>query len=134
MTPFSVNPQRQQTEREPLTLLRVPLPIDVVQVQTTATTVFTATNDFHIEALVASNVTATADFITLHLVPSGGSAGATNLIAYEIAIPAKSNVVLFDRENVGLMQPGMFMQALCGVNDAINIWGHGFNYQGQYSA
>lgn len=128
-------PTRIQSESERLTLLRVPRPVDVVQVQTTATTVFTALDqaDFQIEGLYATNVTGTADYITLHLVPSGGSASTANTIIYQRAISANGGLTLFDRERMGLLQPGASIQALCGVNDAVNVWGYGYDYQGQYS-
>ena len=132
----SQSPFRIQTERDPLPTLRYPRPIDVVRLQTTVSTVFTAESeiDFQIEHLVASNVTGVADSVTLYLVPNGGTAGATNLIVLEKAVPANDWVTVFDRENVGLLQPGATLQALCGTNDAVNLWGHGFDYIGQYAA
>lgn len=125
---------RQQVEPQPLSALRVPQPVSVVQVQTTVTTIKTARDDadFQIESLVATNVTGTADYVTVYLVPSGGSAAASNMIVYQRAVPAKSGVALFDRENMGLLPPGSFLQALCGVNDAVNVWGYGYDYQGLY--
>lgn len=126
---------RQQTEPQPLSTLRIPVPITVVQAQTTATTVKTARTDadFHIESLVATNVTGSADYVTVYLVPSGGTAGATNMIVYQRAIPAKSGIAIFDRDNMGLLPPGAFIQVLCGVNDAVNVWGYGYDYQGHYT-
>lgn len=125
-----------QEERTQRSVLRVPRPIDIVQVQTTATTVFTARDDadFQIEHLVAANMTGTADYVTVHIVPDGGSAGATNMILYQVAVAAKSYVTIFDRDRMGFLQPGDFIQVLCGVNDAINVWGYGYDYQGQYAS
>lgn len=131
---MTINPTRFTQERQPLAQLRVPIPIDVFQCQTTAGTAFTAdTNmDFHIESLVATNTTGAADYITVYLVPSGGSAGATNLVVYQRAVGAKQGVTIFNREHMGILQPGATLEVLCGVNDAINIWGHGFHYRGAY--
>lgn len=128
------NPSRFQQEQERRTVLRVPKPIDVVQVQSTATTIFTARDDadFQIESLVATNVSMLAEAITLYLIPSGGSASAGNTIVYQRAIPANSAVTLFDRNTQCLVQPSASIEALCNVNDGVNIWGYGFDYQGIY--
>ena len=129
-----VNNPRVTQETEPRRALRVPRPIDVFQCQTTAGTVFTARDDadFQITSLVASNVTGTPDSITLYFVPDGGSPGATNLLISALAVPANDIVVIFNEENRGLLQPGMTLRALCGTNDAVNLWGHGYDYQGAY--
>lgn len=128
-------PVRFQTEQEKRPALRVPRPIDVYQAQTTAGAVFTARSDadFQIEHLVASNVTGSAGYVTVYLVPSGGSAGADNMAFYQVAIAAKSYVSLFDRDRMGFLQPGMAIYALCGTNNSINLFGYGFDYQGVYA-
>jgi hypothetical protein len=129
------NPVRFLDETSQRGVLRAPRPVDVVQLQTTATTVFTARSDadFQLEHLVAANMTASADYVTLYMVPDGGAAGATNQMLYQVAIAAKSFVTIFDRDRMGLLQPGATIQALCGVNDAVNIWGFGHDYQGRYA-
>ena len=126
--------QRVTFERDAKSVLRVPRPIDVFQVQTTAGNVFTARDDadFQVEHLVATNVTGSADYVTLHLVPSGGSVGAGNMVIYQRAIAARESVTIFDRERMGLLQPGMGLHALCSVNNAVNLWGYGYDYQGLY--
>lgn len=128
------SPQRFQTESEKRPALSVPRPIDIVQIQTTATTVFTARDDadFRVESLIASNVTGGVAYVTVYLVPDGGTAGATNLAFYQLPVAAKSYIEIFNKDRVGLLQPGMSIQALDGVNDDINIFGHGFDYQGIY--
>lgn len=128
-------PQRFQFEREIRATLQIPKPIDVFQLQTTAGTVFTAdaAADFQIHHLVATNVTGADDYVTVYLVPSGGSPSTGNMIIYQRAVPAKLGVTIFNEDNRGLMQPGMTLRALCGVNDAVNIWGYGYDYQGVYS-
>lgn len=127
-------PVRFQQEREPLSLLRVPMPIDVTQIQTTATTIFTATSgtEFHIMSLIASNHTATPDYVTLHLVPSAGSAALGNQIVYQKAIPAKDFVIIASMDNPILLQDGASLVGLDGVNDSVNVWGWGYQYQGDY--
>lgn len=130
-----LDPVRFVTEQASRSALRIPRPINVFQAQTTAGTVFTARDDadFQIVHLVAANTTNTADYVTVYLVPSGGAAGADNLIVYQKAVAAKDWITIFDENNRGLLQPGATLQALCGVNDAINVWGHGYDYQGVYS-
>ena len=129
------SPLRFQTEQEARPALRIPKPIDVFQCQTTGGTVFTARDDadFQIEHLVASNVTGSASHVTVYLVPSGGSAATSNMILYQQAVPAKTVVTIFDREHMGMLQPGMSIVALCQTNDSINLFGYGYDYQGIYS-
>lgn len=131
---MTLQTQRFTQEQFPRTQLRVPMAIDLYRAQTTVGTVFTARTDadFEIRSLVASNVTATADYVTVYLVPSGGSAGATNLYVYQKAVPAKDYVAVFTEVSSALLQPGAFIQVLCGVNDAINVFGWGYEYQGAY--
>ena len=126
---------RVRYEQESKDQLRVPRPIDVFQVQAVAGTVFTARNnaDFQIESLVATNVTAVADYITVHLVPAAGSASVANTIVYQRLVPAKTGVTIFDHNNMGILQPGYTLQALCQLNNSVNLWGFGYDYQGAYS-
>ena len=126
---------RQRQEIEPRAQLRIPKPIDIVQLQTTASTIYTASDnaDFEIAGLFVTNVTNGNGSVTIYMVPSGGSPGAANTIVYQRAINAKTMVTIFNVETVGLLPPGYTLQALCGTNDAINIWGHGYDYQGAYS-
>ena len=119
-------------ENEAGALLNIPRPISVFQAQTTAGTVVTALSaaDFRIESLVCTNVTGTTDYITVYLVPSGGSASAANMIVYQREILGKRGITIFNRENVGILEPSMSLQVLCGVNDAVNVWGQGYDYSG----
>lgn len=130
-----MDPNRFQFERDIRAALRVPRPIDVFPLQTTVGTVFTARDDadFQIEHLAASNVTHTDYKLTVYLVPSGGSAATANAIVFERVITKNSVFTLFNRENMGVLQPGMSLQALGEANNAINMWGYGYDYQGVYS-
>lgn len=126
--------QRVVQETESRGQLNAPMPIDLYQAQTTAGTVFTARTDadFLVRSLIASNVTATADYITVYIVASGGSPGATNLYVYQKAVPAKDYVAVFDETRTALVPPGATIRVLCGVNDAINVFGWGYDQQGAY--
>jgi hypothetical protein len=132
--PYSNQVGRVITERESPAVLRVPRPIDVFQCQTTAGTVFTARDDadFQIQILAASNVSGSNDTVTVYLVPDGGSPGADNTAFFQRQIPAGGTSWLFSHEYTGFLQPGMTLQALCGTNNAINLFGWGYDYQGAY--
>lgn len=132
MTTPLQQPFRQRTETEYRGPLRIPQPIDIVSLQTTVSTLYTAgdASEFHIESLIAANKTGTDDWVTVYLVPDGGTAGTSNVIAYQWEVSAKSNVTIFDRNNRALLQSGGTLQAVCGTNDAINIFGYGYDYQG----
>lgn len=127
-------PLRQEVERR--RALESIVPIEVERLQTTSGVILTARTDadFRVDTLFAANMTATTDYVTLHLVPSSGSASAANMIASQVAIPERSIIPLFDREAPLFVPPGYNLEGLCGVNDAIHVYGHGVDYQGQFGA
>ena len=129
----SQSPIRFQTEANHL--LRVPRPIDLFALQTTAGTILTARDDadFQIEHLFASNVSGSAATFTLHLVPKSGSVSTANKVIDAETISANSSGVVFALKGM-MLQPGMTLRGLCSVNDAINIGGWGYDFQGQYSS
>jgi hypothetical protein len=114
--------------------LRIPKPINVVRCQAAATTIYTARTDadFQIQLLVAANVSASDSDYTLHLVPSGGSASISNMIAFEVKIPVGGSAWIFTPERPALLQPGASLQALCDVDNDVNFYGWGYDYQGSY--
>lgn len=129
-----LQPFRQRTETEPRPTLRIPQPIDIVQLQTTVTTIYTAGDsaEFHIESLIAANVTGSDDIVTVYMVPDGDTAGTANTVVFEWAVSANSNVTIFNESSRALLQSGATLQALCGTNNAINIFGYGYDYQGVF--
>lgn len=129
------NPVLLDNSQQTRAALNIPRPIDVVQLQTTVSTAFTARDDadFQVESLIASNMTGSAATVTIYMVPDGGAAGAANTIVFQKQVPANDWITVFHRENQGLLQPGMTLEALCSVNDAVNLFGYGFDYQGVYS-
>lgn len=118
----------EQVDRTPL---EIPKPIQTVQLQTTVSTIYTAstTRDFVIKHLWAANTTGTATTYTLYLVPSGGSAGTANTFAFEVPLAANTTVLL-DASIETMLQPGMSMQGLCAANNDVNIGGWGMEYAG----
>lgn len=133
---MNLNPTLLQNDSDGRPALRVPRPIDIFQAQTTVGTVFTARDDadFHIEHLVASNVTSGSHSVTVYLVPASGTAALANMIIFQKTIDAHNTLTIFDRDHVGFLQPGMTLQALCSTNNSINLWGYGYDYQGIYGS
>lgn len=127
-------PLRQEVERR--RALESVIPIEIERLQATLSTILTARNDadFRVDTLFAANMTGTDDYVTLHLVSGSGSASAANMIASQVAIPGRSIIPLFGKEAPLFVSPGYTIQGLCGVNDAIHIYGHGVDYQGQFGA
>lgn len=126
---------RIRQEVEPRTQLSIPVPIDIVQVQTTDTTIFTAgdNSDFHVTSLFASNVSGSSDTLSLYIVPSGGSTGASTQILDALAIAANAYEVIINANQQLLLPPGASLVATDAVNDAVNVWGMGYAYQGAYA-
>lgn len=127
LAPSRIEYERRQT-------LATPRPIPVTRLQTTVSTVATARSDadFRVDSLFAAASTGTGDTITLYLVPDGETAGASNILAFEQVVDANGRVVLFTREYPLLLSPGDTLQALCGTNDAVHVYGTGTDYRGDY--
>jgi len=74
--------------------------------------------------LSVANVSASAATITLHSVPSGGTASDGNAEMKGLSIGANSAVDLTDRIG-GLYEAGTTLRALASVNDALVLHGWG---------
>lgn len=125
---------RQRQEIEPRDQLRIPQPIGVTQLQTTATTIYTAGDnaDFEIGGLIVTNVTSGDDTISLYFVPDGGTADLTTAVAIDLSLTADTVTRLSQFDGM-ILAPGTSIQATGATNDAINITGWGFDYQGAYA-
>lgn len=75
-----------------------------------------------IKKLTFTNSTATARTITVYLVPSAGSAGATNIITDGVTVPAHSTYECFEAEGQTLLT-GQTLQALSDSATAVTIAG-----------
>lgn len=128
-------PTRNRNEPERIPLLRIPVPINIVQVQSTATTVFTARTDadFQVEALYAADMSGSGSAIDVYLVASGDTPVASNQILSGYVLAANAREIIFDREFMMLVQPGYSIVATCTTNDDVNMYGYGYDYQGLYS-
>ena len=70
--------------------------------------------------LTVTNPTATAYTATVHIVPSSGSASATNTITYQKTIlPGRTEI--FYEVYGHVLDPGDFIQALASTNGVINM-------------
>jgi len=73
-----------------------------------------------IGAATVTNVTGTARTVTVSLVPSGGTAGLTNIVVQTRTVPANAAVQLW--EIVGQkLPPGATIQALADAGAAVNL-------------
>ena len=125
---------RTRTEIEQRPTLRTPRPIPLVRLQTTAATIATARADADmlVMNLWVSNVTAGAITYSIRLVASGGSPSSANSIIEGRSLAANAAEMVPAVGQHGMMvEPGSFLSALCGTNDAINISGWAFDYVGR---
>lgn len=107
-------------------------PIPVTSLTTTAAAVFTAPDDadFDIHMLRAINTTGTDDSVTVHIVPDAGLPATGNMILNAYVVPANGQVSIFTDNQRAMLEPGQSLQALCGINAAVNIFGFGTERRG----
>lgn len=107
-------------------------PIEPVQVQATATTIYTAPDDadFWITHIWAANVSGASTTYTVYLVPNGGTAGTSNTVIHQRTLAANATEIIAPLVN-HRMPEGSFIQALCGTNDDVNIGGWGYDQTGE---
>lgn len=98
------------------------------QLTTSAVTYATATNEkIRIERITLCNTTAGAITATVYLVPSGGSAGATNTVISAKSIAAGETYKC--PELIGaVIETGGTLQALASANTSITIVGSGWRF------
>jgi hypothetical protein len=108
----------------------VAVPLAVVQLGTSATTIYTAPDDedFLLKALWIANVTGTGRTATLYNVPASGSAAAGNAMMAGAIVTANSGPW---KVIEGLLIPrGGSLQGLADAATAVNVWGWGAIYSG----
>jgi hypothetical protein len=102
-----------------------PKPITSAQVAATATTYYTAPTNIRaakIIQLIATNTTATNRTITVNLVPSAGSAAASNTVIQARIVPAYDSVILY--ETIGqMLAGGGTLQATADSATAVTLSG-----------
>jgi hypothetical protein len=96
------------------------------QLAAAATTYYTATATANVQTIIKKvvfcNSTGSARTITLHLVPSGGSAAATNMLVSQRAINAYETYDCFEAQGQ-VMNPSDTIQAFSDSASAITIHG-----------
>lgn len=97
------------------------------QLTTSAATYYTAPGNTRtrVATFTATNTSAGAETISVHLVPSGGSADDTNIVADEISLAAKETKSISGA--IGhVLESGGTLQALASAGTAINIVASGY--------
>lgn len=91
-----------------------------------AETLFTVRDDvaFEVKRLAVANTTGSAATLSLHTVPSGGTAGVGNAEFMTVSVPANSSSDLTDYIG-GLYDAGTSFQVYSGTNGALTIHGWG---------
>lgn len=102
--------------------------VDGSQLDTTIATYYTATNvRARIDAIVLTNTTAGAETVTLHIVPSGGTADDTNCVLSAKSIAAGASYV--PPGAIGQwLEDGGTLQALASAVTAITLVASGVEY------
>ncbi len=105
-----------------------PVPIDHTQISATvigsAQTIFTVRDDTlaEVKQLAVANTSGTAATISLHSVPSGGSASTGNTELGAFSIAANTSVDLTDLIG-GLYAPGVTLEVFSGTTNVLVVHG-----------
>lgn len=96
------------------------------QLTNAAATYYTApaNTTTQIRKLTFVNNDSSAHTVTVYLVPSGGTAGVTNLLVKAAAIAAGATFEAFEAEG-HILQTGDFIQALADAGSQVTIQGSG---------
>lgn len=102
--------------------------VDGSQLTTSAATYYTSTNcKTRIDAMALTNTTGGAITATVHLIPSGGSASASNTILSAQSIAAGATLIVPGAIGQWL-EAGGFIQALASGATSISIVASGVQY------
>jgi hypothetical protein len=93
---------------------------EVTGLTATAATLYTvpASTTTTVKTILLSNYTSTDRSVTLHLVPSGGSAAAGNKILGEVNVPANTTTTI---DTAIIMPTGAFLSGLASVTTSVNV-------------
>ena len=94
--------------------------ISVTAVSNSLTTVYTSTNNTAITYLNLTNSSAGALTVDIHVIPSGGTAGTTNLVAKTLSINATDSYQLYSGGEKLLLANGDFVQVVASGATGIN--------------
>lgn len=94
--------------------------IAVTAVTNSLTTVYTSTNNTAITYLNLTNSSGGSITVDIHIVPNGGTAGTTNLVAKTLAISATDSYQLYSGGEKLLFENGDFIQVVASAASGIN--------------
>ena len=94
--------------------------ISVTAVSNSLTTVYTSTNNTAITYLNLTNSSGGALTVDIHVIPSGGTAGTTNLVAKTLSINATDSYQLYSGGEKLLLANGDFVQVVASGATGIN--------------
>ena len=94
--------------------------ISVTAVSNSLTTVYTSTNNTAITYLNLTNSSGGALTVDIHVIPSGGTAGTTNLVAKTLSINATDSYQLYSGGEKLLLANGDFVQVVASSATGIN--------------
>jgi len=94
--------------------------IAVTAVTNSLTTVYTSTNNTAITYLNVTNSSGGAITVDIHVIPSGGTASTTNLVAKTLSISATDSYQLYSGGEKLLFENGDFIQIVASSASGIN--------------
>ena len=94
--------------------------IAVTAVTNSLTTVYTSTNNTAITYLNVTNSSGGAITVDIHVIPSGGTASTTNLVAKTLSISATASYQLYSGGEKLLFENGDFIQIVASSASGIN--------------
>lgn len=101
----------------------------VTTLTTGNTTLYTVTNPVVngvLKQILVANYSASSATVTVYIVPSGGTAGNSNIVVPAVSISANSTITL---DITQVMNQGDFLVATAGASSAINISVSGYEAQ-----
>lgn len=111
----------------------VPVMIDAQQIDASLETIYTspaAEGGTKITSLWITNDTTTADQVSVYVVPNGGSADDTNVIAKNITIPGDGLPVWIATEDKPIfVEASGLIRAIADTANQFTIGGGGFEYK-----
>lgn len=101
--------------------------VPATQLTTSVATYYTVPNATiaEISGATVTNVTGTAQAVTVYIVPSAGSAGATNTVVTR-TVPANASIQLWELVGSAKMPTGATIQAVAGANSSLNLFVGGY--------
>ena len=94
--------------------------ISTTQVNDSATTVYTSSNNSALTFVSFTNYTASAVTLTVNIVPSGDSVGNVNIVTNTLEVAANDTYQLYCNSEKLLLENGDFVSATANVASSVN--------------